>query len=311
MLSAVDHSFAPAAAICRRRFRNPSQAFMALALAAGLGCAAPGRPHHWDGARAALNRVRRAASVDPQAARRSSVARSAERATAIERPPTGVPTRACAPGCGTESARRLKEVRALPAARVEHARAAEVRSRQPAAGSAGRDERSRCRPGRRRADHVETARRLADGDYPAAIDHAAEALNLAAGLDASWNRNHVRFSDSSLIAMWRGQAEAAIDESRRSTSAAIVIDKLRRKVSLYKSGRRVAQFDAELGSNGLERKRYSGDRATPEGRYRITVKKAGRATKYYLALLIDYPNAGPAAPARQQGRFRSGPGSAA
>ncbi len=50
-------------------------------------------------------------------------------------------------------------------------------------------------------------------------------------------------------------------------------------------------FAAELGGNGLERKLHTGDRATPEGRYKVTVKKAGGATKYYLALLIDYPNA--------------------
>jgi murein L,D-transpeptidase YafK len=53
----------------------------------------------------------------------------------------------------------------------------------------------------------------------------------------------------------------------------------------------VARFEAELGSNGLERKRHAGDRATPEGRYLVAAKKASGATKYHLALLLDYPNA--------------------
>jgi len=315
MLSAVDSPFAPAAANCRRRFRNPSQAVVLLALlAVGFGCARPGPdPITWDGARAALNRARaELRPVDPQAAEEiERLVADAERATATER---AAPVWRREPGSGAaawlravESARRnLKEVRALRAAQAQRLEQllerAEVRiaaagSRIGLSGMSGHDA-GQVAAGR---THVETARRLAEhGDYPAAIDHAAEALNLAAELDASWNRNHVRFSDPSLLAMWRGQAEAAIDESRRSKSAAIVIDKLRRKVYLYKSGRRVAQFDAELGANGLERKRYSGDRATPEGRYRITVKKAGRATKYYLALLIDYPNA------EDQRRYRQG-----
>jgi hypothetical protein len=288
MLSSVDHILAPAAAICRRRFRTPLQVPVMLVLAVGAGCAAPGPdPITWDGTRAALRRaVDELRPVDPQAAEEiERLVASAERATAVER---AAPPWRREPGSGaaawlkaTESARRnLKEVRALRASQAERLgqlleraeqRIAAASRRIGRSGMSGRDA-GQVAAGR---THVATARRLAaQGDYSAAIDHAADALTLAAELDASWNRNHVRFSDPSLLAMWRGQAEAAINESRRTKSAAIVIDKLRRKVSLYKSGHRVAQFDAELGSNGLERKRYSGDRATPEGRYRITAKKS-------------------------------------
>ena len=35
---------------------------------------------------------------------------------------------------------------------------------------------------------------------------------------------------------------------------------------------------------------HSGDKATPEGRYRVTVVKRTPATKYYKALLLDYPS---------------------
>lgn len=37
-------------------------------------------------------------------------------------------------------------------------------------------------------------------------------------------------------------------------------------------------------------KMYSGDKATPEGVYKVTDKKNRSRTKYYKALLINYPN---------------------
>jgi murein L,D-transpeptidase YafK len=37
-------------------------------------------------------------------------------------------------------------------------------------------------------------------------------------------------------------------------------------------------------------KRHQGDQATPEGYYKITEKKDGTGTKYYKALLLNYPN---------------------
>ena len=137
-----------------------------------------------------------------------------------------------------------------------------------------------------------TARRLeANGELESAIEHAAAALELAAELDVSWNRTRERLVDPDLLAVWRQQARATIDESRRSGGPAVVVDKLHRRLVLYRAGREVAAYSAEFGGGGLERKLYSGDRATPEGRYRVTVKKAPGATKYHLALLIDYPNA--------------------
>jgi murein L,D-transpeptidase YafK len=46
-----------------------------------------------------------------------------------------------------------------------------------------------------------------------------------------------------------------------------------------------------LGANSINQKLHAGDRTTPEGLYRITKKKGRGASKYYLALLLDYPNA--------------------
>jgi murein L,D-transpeptidase YafK len=53
----------------------------------------------------------------------------------------------------------------------------------------------------------------------------------------------------------------------------------------------VRTYDAEIGSNALELKQRQGDRATPEGRYRVVKKKDRGESRYHRALLLDYPNA--------------------
>ena len=45
------------------------------------------------------------------------------------------------------------------------------------------------------------------------------------------------------------------------------------------------EFDAELGKNWVGDKRVKGDKATPEGMYKITKKFGSNKTKYYKALL--------------------------
>ncbi len=57
---------------------------------------------------------------------------------------------------------------------------------------------------------------------------------------------------------------------------------------VYRKGVAVAEFDVGLGFNGLSDKLHSGDDATPEGRYQITKKIP--ASRFYKALLINYPN---------------------
>jgi murein L,D-transpeptidase YafK len=71
---------------------------------------------------------------------------------------------------------------------------------------------------------------------------------------------------------------------------AIVIDKLDRRLYLLRDGRVAATFDADLGRNALSGKAAAGDGATPEGRYHITEKRANGATRWYKALVLNYPN---------------------
>jgi hypothetical protein len=97
-----------------------------------------------------------------------------------------------------------------------------------------------------------------------------------------------RYMDQRQIESWRRAAEETIAESRTKGITAIVVSKLEKRMVIYKKGLAVAEFDVGLGFNGLSDKLHSGDDATPEGRYQITKKNA--ASRFYKALLINYPN---------------------
>ncbi len=79
----------------------------------------------------------------------------------------------------------------------------------------------------------------------------------------------------------------------------LVVEKESRRSFLVKGGRVERSFEVDLGVEGTRPKTRAGDLATPEGLYRITGKKANGQTKYYKALLLDYPNA------EDRARFRA------
>jgi lipoprotein-anchoring transpeptidase ErfK/SrfK len=89
---------------------------------------------------------------------------------------------------------------------------------------------------------------------------------------------------------WQRWADETIAWSRNNNGYAIVVDKFAHKCYLYFDGKVKREFNAELGPKWIGTKQYRGDRATPEGKYHITKKKSSRQTKYYKALLINYPN---------------------
>jgi len=90
--------------------------------------------------------------------------------------------------------------------------------------------------------------------------------------------------------VWKKWVNATIKESEKSGDFSIIIDKFSRKCFLYLNGNKKYEFEAELGSNWVGDKRVKGDKATPEGMYKIARKFEGGRTKYYKALLLDYPN---------------------
>jgi hypothetical protein len=98
-----------------------------------------------------------------------------------------------------------------------------------------------------------------------------------------------KYVDGKQIARWKSLVDEVVVESRRRNIHAIVVNKLRRQLILYDKGVVAAVYPVGLGFNPIGDKLYAGDRATPEGRYQVVSKLPN--SKYYRALLINYPNA--------------------
>ncbi len=94
---------------------------------------------------------------------------------------------------------------------------------------------------------------------------------------------------SQKIKVWRNWVNQTITESRRQGTTAIIVDKSKHKLYLVKAGVILHKYNCELGYNSARQKFFSGDGATPEGKYRVTVAKHN-SSKFYKALLVDYPN---------------------
>ncbi len=78
--------------------------------------------------------------------------------------------------------------------------------------------------------------------------------------------------------------------SKNSGGISLVVDKFSKKCIVYKAGKVLKEYEVELGLNWLGDKIQRGDKATPEGKYKVTAKKSGSKTIYYKALLINFPN---------------------
>jgi hypothetical protein len=89
---------------------------------------------------------------------------------------------------------------------------------------------------------------------------------------------------------WKNWVDSTIADSKVNGDYSIIIDKYSRKVIMYLCGNKQYEYSAELGKNWVGDKRVKGDKATPEGMYKIIKKFQSDSTKYYKALLIDYPN---------------------
>ncbi len=120
-----------------------------------------------------------------------------------------------------------------------------------------------------------------------ASDRAARYLTAQSAL---LQRELGRYASQDRIAQWQRMARETIEWSRKHHAAAIVVSKAERSLTLYRNGQRLASYPVRLGFNGIREKRYQGDGATPEGRYRVTSKRGRGQTQFYRALLLDYPN---------------------
>ena len=144
---------------------------------------------------------------------------------------------------------------------------------------------------RARVSYTQAKTLFDKGDF---TDATVAAQNASEELDAAY----ARFSRYLMAAADPGRSNEyaawvrdTIEWSDANNSRAIIVDKMRRTLSLVVDGRREKTYRAELGVNGTLDKIVAGDRATPEGKYRITEKRGVRQTRWYKALLLNYPNA--------------------
>jgi len=96
-------------------------------------------------------------------------------------------------------------------------------------------------------------------------------------------------ADARRLSIWQSWIDETLANSRATGGYALIVDKSAHKTYLIKSGRLAKSYNCELGYNSAHQKLLAGDGATPEGRYQVVQIKL-RSSKYYKALLLDYPN---------------------
>jgi L,D-peptidoglycan transpeptidase YkuD (ErfK/YbiS/YcfS/YnhG family) len=89
---------------------------------------------------------------------------------------------------------------------------------------------------------------------------------------------------------WEKLFKQALAASVKNRTTLIVVDKMAHELMLFVEGKLKSTFTAEFGPNWIGDKNHQGDQATPEGSYLVVKKKERRQTRYYKALLLNYPN---------------------
>jgi murein L,D-transpeptidase YafK len=90
-----------------------------------------------------------------------------------------------------------------------------------------------------------------------------------------------------LLSLFFYMRKAEFKESLPSITY-ILVEKSRRKMSVYHDDQLVKEYRIALGSQPIGPKQKQGDRKTPEGLYNISAKNAN--SKFHLSLKISYPN---------------------
>lgn len=89
---------------------------------------------------------------------------------------------------------------------------------------------------------------------------------------------------------WQRWINNTLEQSRINDSYCIIVDKFSRECLLYYKGVQKEKFEIDLGKNWIGTKNHQGDYSTPEGIYKIVDKKSNGRTRYYKAMLLNYPN---------------------
>lgn len=129
------------------------------------------------------------------------------------------------------------------------------------------------------------------GDYRNASMQAIRADALNAQVQDHAASVVARYADPDTIARWRRWIADTVAWSKREGRVAIVVFKESHRLTVFHRGAAVATYDIDLGFNWTADKLHEGDGGTPEGRYRVAARLGKKASIYYKALLLDYPNA--------------------
>lgn len=154
--------------------------------------------------------------------------------------------------------------------------------------NAGTSTRKRLTLGRLAIDEARVS--FENGIYDSAIKKTDNAASFLAEAEKAIIPLIKRYSHNNLIEKWKRIVKDTIEESKTQKTTAIIVNKVEQTLALYKDGKTLLTFDIGLGKNGYRDKLFSGDGATPEGRYRVIKKLGEGESKYYKALLLDYPN---------------------
>lgn len=128
----------------------------------------------------------------------------------------------------------------------------------------------------KKGQYYQANRKITDSEYLLTASYESASTNL---------ENYFKS-----FSVWKNWVDRTIHDSKNNRDYSIIIDKFSRKCFIYNNGVKKHEFEAELGKNWVGDKRVKGDKATPEGMYKISKKFDGGKTKYYKALLLDYPN---------------------
>jgi L,D-peptidoglycan transpeptidase YkuD (ErfK/YbiS/YcfS/YnhG family) len=135
----------------------------------------------------------------------------------------------------------------------------------------------------------ESAVRLQQGQYLQARSAGEQVLAHLHHVETHAMTQMERYTSDAQITLWEQWVNHTIRWSTATAGTAVVVLKAPRRLLMYQRGRIIADYPVSLGFSGLADKLSEGDGATPEGQFHVMRKKEGPGTKYYKALLLDYP----------------------
>ncbi len=135
----------------------------------------------------------------------------------------------------------------------------------------------------------EIQRAIADGASQEAGRLLGLALQERHTLHFALRRTAKEYRRADSLTKWRAWIDGTL-EGLGEEDHALIVGKYQRKIYLTDRKSVLEEYPVELGRRGLVAKRFEGDTATPEGRYRVVQKRDVGQTEYHRALLLDYPN---------------------